>query len=218
MAKTAIVRVGVEADPSGLGSVRGQITRSVNTMAAQFGTIRGAMTAAMALPAVQMLETMLDARKEAREMAKELMMPMSSALQSAEAYKVQRRMEAGQAMVGLGLDQALARGEQRKAEADIAKGLQATEAGAFEKAIGMYFTKDFWAQIPNVLGASIRSIGHDVASLGYEGQLDPQGKELALLEFSQALSLMTGDTGQLYAINQQMLRVMEKIEQKTRNP
>lgn len=216
MAKTAIVRVGVEADPSGLGSVRGQITRGVNSMAAQFGTIRGAMTAAMALPAVQMLETMLDARKEAREMAKELMMPMSAALQSAESYKIQRRMEAGSAMVGLGLDTALARGEQRQAEVDIAKGLQATEAGAFEKAIGMYFTKDFWAQIPNVLGSTIGSISEDVKGLAGYGDVDQ--KELSLLQFSQALSLMTGDTGQLYAINQQMLRVMEKIEQKTRQP
>ena len=216
MAKTAIVRVGVEADPSGLGSVRGQISRGVNTMAAQFGTIRGAMTAAMALPAVQMLETMLDARKEARDMAKELMMPMSSALQSAEAYKVQRRMEAGQAMVGLGLDQALARGEQRSSEADISKCLQASEAGAFEKSFGMYFTKDFWAQIPNVLGATVGSVTEDVKGLAGYGDADQ--KDLALLQFSQAMSLMTGDTGQLYAINQQMLRVMEKIEQKTRNP
>lgn len=216
MAKQAIVRVGVEADPSGLGSVRGQVARSINAMGAQFGTLRGLMTAAMAMPAIQMLETMIDARQEARTMAKELMMPMSQALQSAEAYKAQRRMEVGGQMVGLGMDQFLARGEQRAAEKDIAKAMQATEAGPLEKSISNYFTKDFWAQIPNVLGASIGSITEDVK--GVAGYGDADQKELALLQFSQAMSIMTGETGGLYAINQQILRVMEKIEQKTRNP
>ena len=89
MAKTAIVRVGVEADPSGLGSVRGQVNRSLNTMAAQFGTIRGLMTSAMALPAIGMLTSIVEARSEARDMAKDLMMPFSQALQDAENMKDQ---------------------------------------------------------------------------------------------------------------------------------
>jgi hypothetical protein len=136
MAKTAIVRVGVEADPSGLGSVRGQVNRSLNTMAAQFGTIRGLMTSAMALPAIGMLTSIVEARSEAREMAKDLMMPFSQALQGSKAYDIGRRMDVGQQMTALGLDEFLARSEQRKTEVDIAKGLQAQPTGDAEKAFG----------------------------------------------------------------------------------
>ncbi len=82
MAKQAILRVGVEADPSGLGSVRGQVARGLNTMASQFGQVRGMMQAAMALPAIGMLQNIMQARQEARDMAKDLMAPFSQALAS----------------------------------------------------------------------------------------------------------------------------------------
>jgi hypothetical protein len=213
MAKTAIVRVGVEADPSGLGSVRGQVNRSLNTMAAQFGTIRGLMTSAMALPAIGMLTSIVEARSEAREMAKDLMMPFSQALQGSKAYDIGRRMDVGQQMTALGLDEFLARSEQRKTEVDIAKGLQAQPTGDAEKAFGSIWEliKQTPAIIGNAFDVAFQDIGQGIYS-------DTDQAKLARLEFDTALALGTGQTDQLYQLNQQMLMVLKSIEQKTRNP
>lgn len=214
MAK-AILRVGVEADPSGLGSIRGQVNRSVNAMGAQFGAIRGMMNAAMALPAIGMLNSIVEARGEAREMAKDLMMPFSQALAGARSYDIGRRLDVGQQMVGLGLDQYLATGEQRKTEVDIAKGLQATAAGDFEK--GFMNIWELIKQTPAIIGNAFEVAYQDFGTgTSLYGSADEA--ELARLEFSSAMAIGTGQTGQLYAINQQMLRVLERIEEKTRNP
>lgn len=216
MAKQAILRVGVEADPSGLGSVRGQVARGLNTMAAQFGQVRGMMQAAMALPAIGMLQNIMQARQEARDMAKDLMAPFSQALASTSAYDITRRGEVGQRMVAMGMDEAAARSERGKTERDIAVGLQAENAGYFEKAISSVFTGDFWSQMPafaeSSTEATFRTLG-EMVGIG-----DSDETRLAQLRAEQSTALMTGDTGTLYAINQQMLRVMEKIEQKTRQP
>jgi len=214
MAK-AILKVGIEADPSGLGSVRGQVNRSVNQMGAQFGAIRGMMNAAMALPAIGMLNSIIEARTEAREMAKDLMMPFSQALAGARSYDIGRKMDVGQQMVGLGLDQYLATGEQRKTEVDIAKGLQATAAGDTEKAFMNVW--ELIKQTPAIIGNAFEVAYQDVgAATGLYGSAEE--RQLASLEFDTALAIGTGQTGDLYQINQQMLRILEKIAENSRTP
>jgi hypothetical protein len=43
-------------------------------------------------------------------------------------------------------------------------------------------------------------------------------RQLASLEFDTALAIGTGQTGDLYQINQQMLRTLEKIAENSRTP
>lgn len=170
------------------------------------------MQAAMATPAIQMLQNIFQARAEAREMAKDLMAPFSQALASTSAYDIARRGEVGQRMVSMGMDEASARSERGKTERDISLALQAENAGYFEKAIGSIFTGDFWSQMPTYAAtgteATFRTLG-EMVGIG-----DSDETRLAQLRNEQATALMTGDTGTLYAINQQMLRVLENIEKK----
>lgn len=198
MAKAGLV-VGVEGDVTGLRKLSRDVTAELEKVRGTTNHIGQMMSAAMAMPIVGMVRSLIDAREEARQLGIELATPFSPEL-------IQAKINADLSQMRFGMQLAESYGPQmaaqvtRKQDVEQAKISQAMDPSMFEKGIVSFFSN---------LTQPLTYIGHELERYGrVAAGEDVKSYEMQRLNLEQerALAIMTGqgDVGQLNAMIQRL--------------
>lgn len=206
MAKVGLV-VGVEGDVTGLRKLSRDVTAELEKVRGQVNNVGSMMTAAMAMPLVGMVRSLLDARENARQLGIELATPFSGQLMQAQIDAEMRRMEFGKSLGELYAPQ-MSQQVTRKQEVELAQVSQAMAPSDFEKGITSFFSN--LTQPLVYLGQEVKRIGMVAAGEdvgGYEMQR-------VNLEQERALAIMTGqgNVGQLNAMIERLDRLIANTQ------
>lgn len=206
MAKVGLV-VGVEGDVTGLRKLSRDVTAELEKVRGQVNNVGSMMTAAMAMPLVGMVRSLLDARENARQLGIELATPFSGQLMQAQIDAEMRRMEFGKSLGELYAPQ-MSQQVARKQEVELAQVSQAMAPSDFEKGITSFFSN--LTQPLVYLGQEVKRIGMVAAGEdvgGYEMQR-------VNLEQERALAIMTGqgNVGQLNAMIERLDRLIANTQ------
>lgn len=206
MAKVGLV-VGVEGDVTGLRKLSRDVTAELEKVRGQVNNVGSMMTAAMAMPLVGMVRSLLDARENARQLGIELATPFSGQLMQAQIDAEMRRMEFGKSLGELYAPQ-MSQQVARKQEVELAQVSQAMAPSDFERGITSFFSN--LTQPLVYLGQEVKRIGMVAAGEdvgGYEMQR-------VNLEQERALAIMTGqgNVGQLNAMIERLDRLIANTQ------
>jgi len=124
MAKLGL-SIGIDADVTGLRKAGQQVTGELEKLRGIANRISGSVSAAMAMPMMGFITSVMQANAEARKVRDELMFPFSHKMHEAQIGADLRKMQVGQRMVAAGMDEPAARSVTAKAEEEIMTGLMA---------------------------------------------------------------------------------------------
>jgi len=183
------------------------VTAELEKVRGQVNNVGSMMTAAMAMPLVGMVRSLLDARENARQLGIELATPFSGQLMQAQIDAEMRRMEFGKSLGELYAPQ-MSQQVARKQEVELAQVSQAMAPSDFEKGITSFFSN--LTQPLVYLGQEVKRIGMVAAGEdvgGYEMQR-------VNLEQERALAIMTGqgNVGQLNAMIERLDRLIANTQ------
>lgn len=191
--------IGIDADVTGLRKLSRGVTAELEKVRGQVNNVGSMMTAAMAMPLVGMVRSLIDAREEARQLGVELATPFSPEL-------IQAKINADLSQMRFGMQLAESYGPQmaeqvtRKQDVEQAKISQAMDPSMFEKGIVSFFSN---------LTQPLTYIGHELERFGrVAAGEDVKSYEMQRLNLEQerALAIMTGqgNVGQLNAMIQRL--------------
>ncbi len=129
MAKLGL-SIGIDADVTGLRKMGQQVTGELEKLRGATNRIGASIHAAMALPMVGFMSSVVQAAAEARKMRAEMMFPFSNAMNEAQIQADMIKMGVGQRMVEAGLDQPEARKMIADANKQAMQALLANQAGS----------------------------------------------------------------------------------------
>jgi hypothetical protein len=129
MAKVGL-GVGIDFDIGGLRKGVQTATAELERLRKSSNQIGSAISAAMAMPMIGFMSSVVQAAAEARKMRAEMMFPFSHAMHEAQIQADMIKMGVGQRMVEAGLDQPEARKTISDANKQAMQALMANQAGS----------------------------------------------------------------------------------------
>lgn len=230
MAKVGL-GVGIDFDVTGLQKGMQQATGELEKLRGITNRIGGSIHAAMAMPVMSFLSSVMQANEEARKIRADLMAPFSEKMMQAQINADLMKMQAGQRMVAAGLDEAAARKITVDANKEVATALMARDEGAIaSKSVesfmthpGDYITNlvragEGWMQQIGAVGSEM--LGGNLLA-GFTGEFDDRRNraafELGGTTSTAAMAMATGQTGNMEGLTLQLLRQTEILEAIDRN-
>jgi len=226
MAKVGL-GVGIDFDVTGLRKGMQQATGELEKLRGITNRIGGSIHAAMAMPMVSFLGSVMHAHAEARKIQADLMAPFSAKMMEAQISADLMKMQAGQRMVAAGLDEAAARRITVGANKEVATALMAEQPGSEASKSVESFMTDEAGYITNVVrgiegySQAMKAIGREMLGgnllAGLTGEFDdPRNRaefELGGTRSMAAMAMATGQTGNMEGMTLQLLRQTEILQQ-----
>jgi len=225
--------IGFDIDLAGLRKMGQQVTGELEKLRGTTNRISNAVGAAMAMPMIGFLSSVMQAHAEARKIQSELMSPFSGKMMMAEKHAELMKMAVGQRMVAHGLDEGPARAITMQAEQEVMQGLLAQQKGStagrsIETALtdktafvsNLVKSGEGWWQAVKALGSE--AIGGNLTA-GLTGEFDDKRNQamfdLGNTRSQAALAMATGQTEQFEGLRMQLERqtyILAEIERNSK--
>ncbi len=231
MAKLGL-SIGIDADVTGLRKMGRDVTGELEKLRGVTNRVGSAVSAAMAMPMIGFLSSVMQAHAEARKVQADMMAPFSGRMMMAENSAELMKMAVGQRMTQAGMDEPAARQIKATAEQQAMSALLATQKGGtvgktlenmLESPTGFASNMIRYAEGGAQEAGAVLSelFGGNFGALLGNIQNPENQANLALGQLRQqsAVAMATGDVGQYEGLRMQIERqtyILAEIERNSK--